>query len=200
MHRAAVLGLRVLADDRDQQSAIRVQLTAHQRTKAPKGPSAASTITALKAKERKLFDLHYQDKIDADSLAQEHQRVKTQMTTLENEDTANEVDRRRKDEAADKFDRIGASLAEVDFDRIWDEANPSERRILMEDLIDSVFVYPDQLTVQVAGAPPFLVTREEVGLTQGCKPVVSKARREPSRTDDWTRVHTVVPSSTNFTS
>lgn len=78
------------------------------------------------------------------------------MTTLENENTANEVDRRRIDEAADKFDRIGASLAEADFDRIWDEANPSERRILMEDLIDSVFIYPDQLTVQVAGAPPIL--------------------------------------------
>jgi hypothetical protein len=153
LHRAAVLGLRVLANDRDLQSAIRVQLSAHQRTK---GPSSASTTTALKAKERKLFDLHYQDKIDADSLAQEHQRVKTQMTTLENENTANEVDRRRIDEAADKFDRIGASLAEADFDRIWDEANPSERRILMEDLIDSVFIYPDQLTVQVAGAPPIL--------------------------------------------
>jgi hypothetical protein len=47
-------------------------------------------------------------------------------------------------------------------------------RILVEDLVDSVFIDPDQITVQVAGAPPILVTLEEVVLTQGCKPVVSE--------------------------
>jgi hypothetical protein len=35
----------------------------------------------------------------------------------------------------------------------------------------------------LAGAPPFIVALDEVGLTQGCKPVVSETRREPSRTD-----------------
>jgi hypothetical protein len=48
-----------------------------------------------------------------------------------------------------------------------------------------VFIYPDQLAVQVAGAPPFIVELDEVGLTQGCKPVVSGARREPQRRSHW---------------
>jgi len=64
---------------------------------------------------------------------------------------------------------------------MWNAATKSERRTLVEDLVDSVFIYPDQLTVQVVGAPPFVVALDEVGLTQGCKPVVSKARREPAR-------------------
>ena len=61
---------------------------------------------------------------------------------------------------------------------MWNTATLPERRTLVEDLIDSVYLYPDRLTVQVVGAPPFIVALDEVGLTQGCKPVVSKGRRQ----------------------
>ncbi len=49
-------------------------------------------------------------------------------------------------------------------------ASPSAEWALVEDLVDSVRIYPDQITVEVAGAPPFVVALDEVGLTQGCKP------------------------------
>jgi hypothetical protein len=68
----------------------------------------------------------------------------------------------------------------MDLDALWEEASLAERKILIEDLVDSVNIFPDRLTVQVAGAPPILVTLQEVGLNQGCKPVVS-ARRETQR-------------------
>jgi hypothetical protein len=60
--------------------------------------------------------------------------------------------------------------------RCWDTATVSERRTLVEALVDSDCIYPDQITVQVAEAPPFIVALDEVGLTQGCKPVMSGGR------------------------
>ena len=53
--------------------------------------------------------------------------------------------------------------------------------MLVEDLIDSVCICTDQLTLQVTGAPLIFVPLEEAGLTQGCAPVVSKAGLEPAR-------------------
>ena len=66
--------------------------------------------------------------------------------------------------------------------RCWDTATVSERRTLVEALVDSDCIYPDQITVQVAEAPPFIVALDEVGLTQGCKPVMSGGRRGQSPT------------------
>jgi len=67
-------------------------------------------------------------------------------------------------------DEVAALLAVTGSERIWDTATVSERRTLVEDLADSVSIYPDRITVEVAGAPPFTVALDEVGLTQGCKP------------------------------
>jgi site-specific DNA recombinase len=181
LHRATVLGMRVLASDVDLQSAIRHQLTAHRRTEAPKGPSVTTVIASLKKKDGKLLNLLYDDQIDPETFDTEHRRLTTQMKTLQKESDDFERDERIRNEAADKFDQVAEQLASMDVERIWNEASPTERRTLVEDLVDSVFIYPDQITVQVAGAPPFVIALDEVGLTQGCKPVVSEARREPAR-------------------
>ena len=85
LHRAAVLGMRVLADDVDLQSAIRHQLTAHQRADAPKGSSVTLVIASLQKKERKLLDLYYADQIDSDTFSSEHRRLVTQIKTLQKE-------------------------------------------------------------------------------------------------------------------
>jgi len=83
-------------------------------------------------------------------------------------------------------------LNDLNLDAFWEDASSAERRILINDLIDSVNIFPDRLTVQVAGVLPFLVTLKEVGLNQvglnqGCKPVVSESRRQQSngRTSTW---------------
>ncbi len=51
-----------------------------------------------------------------------------------------------------------------DFDALWDHATDKERRALIEDIIQSVTIYADRLEVTVSGAPPLLVTLDEVGL------------------------------------
>jgi len=181
LHRAAVLGLGELKSDLMLQSAIRYELTAHRRIEARKGPSTASVIASLKKQERKLFDLHYADQIAPESFAEENRRITTQIKTLQTEVDDYERDLAARESAVDKFDQVAELLATMDLEAIWEEATHAERRTLVEDLVDSVCIYPDRITVQVAGAPPFTVALDEVGLTRGCIPVTSEARREPSR-------------------
>jgi hypothetical protein len=115
--------------------------------------------------------------------------LKAQISTLESQVTAIEREEILRAEAVDQFTLVAELLAEMNLDVILTEATAEEKRILVEDLVDSVFIYPDQITVQVSGAPPILVALEEVGLTQGCKPVVSvavrEARRNSSATSHW---------------
>jgi site-specific DNA recombinase len=185
LQRATVLGLRVLADDQDLQSAILHQLTAHRRAESPKGPSVTTVIASLEKKRRKVLDLHYADQIDAETFAEEHRRLTTQIKSRQKEADDFDRDQRIREEAVDKFDEVAALLAAMDVERIWYAATVSERRTLVEDLVDSVCLYPDRITVQVAGAPPFTVALDEVGLTQGCKPVVSESRRQQSPSGDF---------------
>jgi len=175
LHRAALLGMRVLADDSELQAAIRYQLTVHRRLEAPKGPSVATVTASLERKDRKLLDLYYADQIDSETFAEEHRRLTTRIMTLRTEADDYERDLKVRDEAANKLDQVAELLADMDIERVWNAATLAERQTLVEDLLDSVCFYPDRITVQVAGAPPFLVTLDEVRLTQGCKPVVSKA-------------------------
>jgi hypothetical protein len=142
----------------------------------------ATVIASLRKKERKLLDLFYVDQIDADTFAAEHRDLTTKIKTLQRESEDFEREQRVYNEAADNFEQVTELLADMDFELMWNTATLPERRTLVEDLIDSVYLYPDRLTVQVVGAPPFIVALDEVGLTQGCKPVVSKSRRTRSPT------------------
>jgi hypothetical protein len=172
--------MRVLADDVSLQSAIRYQLTAHRRSEAPQGPSVTSVVASLQKKERKLLDLYYADQIDQDTFSTEHGRFITQIKTLQKEAENFALDQKIREDAVNKFDQIAELLMIMDIERLWSAASPAEQRTLVEDLVDSVCIYPDQITVQVAGAPAFIVALDEVGLTQGCKPVVSESRRHSS--------------------
>jgi hypothetical protein len=55
----------------------------------------------------------------------------------------------------------------MDVERLWAEAPDLERRVLVEELLESVAIYPDHLAVTVSGAPRLNVALEEVGLTGG---------------------------------
>ena len=174
LERAVVNALRVVKGDQDLQQAIRDELTAHRRINPPAGSSVASTITVLNGKLRKLLDLYYEDKISAESFTAEERRLTTQIATLEDEAAALRVEQANREELADRFDEIAELLATLDLDEFWEEATMAERRTLVGDLVDSVCMYPDQITVQMLGAPPILVTLDEVGLRAGIRTVVSE--------------------------
>jgi hypothetical protein len=61
---------------------------------------------------------------------------------------------------------VARVIEELDVDRAWVAATESERRILIEELVESVTVLPDHLEVTVSGAPRLHVLYQEVGLKE----------------------------------
>ena len=169
LHRAMLVGLRELTNDTDLQAAIRDELTAHHRDRPPEpaGPTAAATIRALTLKRGKLLDLYYADQITPEAFAPEEQRLTAQIATLQVQAEALDAEHQQRDRDAERFDNLTEVLNSLDLDAIWDEATSDERRLLVADLVDAVCIYPDQITVQVAGAPPVIVSLSEVGLRAG---------------------------------
>jgi hypothetical protein len=167
LERATVIGLRVIAADLELQAAIRYQLTAHRRAELERAPSNRKLIALIQKKLRKLLDLHYDDFIDAATFAAENRHLTAQMNTLEQEDEQRKTDAATREEAVSKFDLLAKLLTDFDAQRIWETATEREQWVLVKDLVDSVCMYPDRLTVQVAGAPPVTVTLAEAGLKEG---------------------------------
>lgn len=66
----------------------------------------------------------------------------------------------------ERFERVLSIVQGLDFNAVWAEAEDAERRVLIEELLEWVTVYPDHLEVTVAGAPPLNVLFGEVGLKE----------------------------------
>jgi hypothetical protein len=47
---------------------------------------------------------------------------------------------------------------------VWTEADDRERRVLIENLMECIKVFPDHLEVKVVGSPTLNVLLSEVGL------------------------------------
>ncbi len=62
----------------------------------------------------------------------------------------------------------------------WHGCLSSERKVLVDELVESVTVWRDHVSVAVAGAPPLSVTLEEVGLKESWF-LVSEGGLEPPR-------------------
>jgi DNA invertase Pin-like site-specific DNA recombinase len=174
LQRAALLGLRLLATDDELQTAIRVELQAHEPA-APGDVHRSSLVAALGQKRRKLLDLHYADQISAEAFADEERRLTSQLAALQAEEEQVEHERARRSELSAQFEAVARLLHKIDVDTMWQEATPAERRVLIEDLVEAVVIHPDRLQVLVNGAPPLNVTLAEVGLRDpGTKTSVSE--------------------------
>ena len=53
----------------------------------------------------------------------------------------------------DRFEAVAAILRELDMDRLWREATERERRTLVDELVEAVFIFTDHLEVEDIGAP-----------------------------------------------
>lgn len=65
-----------------------------------------------------------------------------------------------------RFEQVAASLRDLDVEAVWMAAEDHERRVLIEELVEWVSVFPDHLEVTVSGAPPLHVLYGEVGLKE----------------------------------
>lgn|ERR1039458_612252 len=170
--RAAVLGIDLLAHDENLQSAIRRKLAGEGRTglgdyaRRTSRRTPAKSLAHLTGKQRKLLDLYYRDKIGPEAFSEEESRIAEQIEAARSEAAQWGAQDSQRNDLASRFEQVAASLRDLDIKVVWSEATHDERRILIEELIEGVRIFPDHLQVNVAGAPPLNVLYQEVGLKE----------------------------------
>lgn len=171
LHRAALLGMELVAQNEELQKAIHRQLAGSRR---PDGSAsdyrrrdrrtAGDRLGAVSDQRRKLLDLYYRGMISAEGFAEEEKHLAQQSESVRSESEQHNASEALKDELSQRFEAVVALLRSLDLTSLWDAAEETERRVLVDELIESVIVCPDHLEVVVSGAPPLNVTLEEVGL------------------------------------
>jgi site-specific DNA recombinase len=170
LHRAAVLGLALVSQDKGLQEAIRGHLAGESRTEPQarrrSRRGATDTLAALSEQRRKVLDLYYGDQIGGEFFAEEEKRISGRIEAIRGEVTEASKTTHQTDDVSKRFEEVLQVLTELDIASLWKAAEESERRVLVEELLQGVSVFPDHLEVTVAGVPRLNVTFGEVGLKE----------------------------------
>ena len=171
LERATLLGLHLLSEDEDLQEAIRRKLREASRagrpTASPPGGRAAGRLEALVERRRKLLELYYAERITAELFAEQETELTRQIQNAR-QDRSDQWERiQEQNEVAERFEEVARVLGDLDIKEVWTEATEAERRVLVEELVERVAMFPDHLEVTIAGTPTMNVTLQEVGLTGG---------------------------------
>ena len=138
-------------------------------------PMGAGTVAKLRQKRQKLLDLYYADKITPAVFAEEELSLTRQIKAHEDEAHEAHRERQRQSLLSDHFERVATLLETSTSTGSGKPPGESEKRTLINALIEAVVVYPDRLQVAINGAPPLTVDFEEVGLRPaGMRTMVSK--------------------------
>ena len=122
LHRAALLGMRLIGVDGELQEAIRKELRTVGVLDAPRGRKGPS-LEELAGRRRKLLELYYSDKISAEGFADEEQRIAEQIERVRSA-TSRDVGRGAEmDEIARRFEEIASVLRDLDTERISHASN-----------------------------------------------------------------------------
>jgi hypothetical protein len=163
-----LLGLRLFAEDEGLQEAIRQLARAGgEASGVPSRQRAAVALDGLADQRRKILDLYYSGTIDVELFAEEEGRLTKAIEALREELERVREDTAPRAEVAGRFQEVLGFLQELNLDEIWAEAAEREKRVLVEELVDVVAIFPDHLKVTVNGAPSLNVTLGEVGLKEG---------------------------------
>ena len=126
-------------------------------------PTPAEALGNLSERRRKLLELYYAGEISGEGFKEEEERLLASIETARDAAIRLQVE--------DGQDRSGGTLRgnseilrALGIDRVWDAANDEERRVLVEELVESITVHPDHLEVKVFGVPALNVLYGEVGL------------------------------------
>ena len=176
--------MQVLANDGQLYDAIRHELGRQGTGTRWAKPMHAGAVAKLRQRHQKLLDLYYADKISPSMFADEERLLTKQIETHELQAAEAVEARQRQNILADHFERV--LLRERDIDRLWEAASDTEKRTLVNELIECVIVHPDRLQVAINRAPPLTVDFEEVGLrSAGMRNGVSKDRTADPHTGHW---------------
>lgn len=167
--RAAVLGMGLIGSDERLRKAIRRRLAGGGRAvpgKAPRGrrPSPAAALTALSDQRRKLLELYYAGGISVEGFKEEEARLIANVEAARSQATEEQLAELSKNDLEVRFEEVARILGDLDIAAVWSVAEDDERRVLIEELLQWVTVFPDHLEVEISGAPPLIVLYGEVGL------------------------------------
>jgi len=167
--RAVVKGLHLVGHDEDLRSALRRRLAgggpdAAGTPRRTRRAAPAKTLKVLNDERRKLLDLYYAQKITADGFQQEETRIATAIESVRQQMALEGQEEQLKSDLEVRFEEVARMLADLDMDAVWAEAEDRERRILVQNLLEWIKVFPDHLEVKVFGSPAFHVLLGEVGL------------------------------------
>jgi hypothetical protein len=112
------------------------------------------------------LDLFYEDKISKDLFAEEEGRLSAEIEAARAQAGEEERQQSLRSELVVRFEQVARILRDLDIGAVWEAAEDTERRVLIEELVDVVTVFPDHLEVTVGGAPPLNVLYSEVGLKE----------------------------------
>lgn len=168
LHRAALLGLRLVADDDELGEAIRQLLGRTGRVgrevHRPAERAPAIALAELTERRRKLLELYYQEQISAELFGEEERSLSRSIEAVRAQVEGAEAEAQKGNELLERFEEVAALLRELDLERLWAEATDVERRTLVEELVEAVVVCPDHLEVRIFGVPVLNVAFAEVGL------------------------------------
>ncbi len=168
--RAAVLGLALVSRDECLQEAIRRHLVGESRTEPEarrrSRRGASESLVTLNAERRKLLKLHYGGQISGEFFGVEERRISGQIEAIRSEVAEASTNTEQAQGVAERFEAVLQVLAALDIEMLWSAAEDKERRVLVDELLEGVSVFPDHLEVAVVGVPRLNVTLGEVGLKE----------------------------------
>ena len=121
-------------------------------------------LGTLSGERRKLLQLYYAGGISIEGFKEEEERLVVSIESARVQASEEQREEQTKNDLELRFEQVASILRELDIDTFWDAADNEERRVLIEELIEWVTVFPDHLEVKVSGAPALNVLLSEVGL------------------------------------
>jgi hypothetical protein len=110
-------------------------------------------------------ELYYTGRISAEGFGEEEGRITSEIAAAREAAAGHRQEATERGQLLERFEEVAAMLRDLNLDFVWDEATDQERRVLVEELVDRVVLFPDHLEVTIAGAPRLNVTFAEVGLS-----------------------------------
>jgi site-specific DNA recombinase len=167
--RAVVFGLSLLGGDERLQGAIRRRLAggtraAPARARRGRRPAPGDALGTLSENRRRLLELFYAGNITPEGFKEGEDRLLIAIEAAREQASIIQAEKSAQNDLELRFEQVASILRNLDIDRVWATAEVEERRVLVEELLESITVLPDHLEVKVTGAPTLNVLYGEVGL------------------------------------
>jgi hypothetical protein len=108
--------------------------------------------------------LYYAGGISVEGFKEEEARLIANVEAARSQATEEQLAELSKNDLEVRFEEVARILGDLDIAAVWSVAEDDERRVLIEELLQWVTVFPDHLEVEISGAPPLIVLYGEVGL------------------------------------